>query len=87
MGKGKRASGKHYTSKGQVPTVNKKIKNAIRSDYIQSQERIVNQMRALHKGKDVVMTIPNPNKNETNKRFIKIKIDGRGFLKRMEGKA
>lgn len=87
MGKGKKASGKHYTSKGQVPTVNKKILNSIRSDYIGSQERIVNQMRALHKGKDVVFTIPNPNKEETNKRFIKVKVDGRAFLKRMEGRA
>ena len=87
MGKGKKASGKHYTSKGQVPTVNKKVLNSIRSDYLKSDMRIVNQMRALHKGKDVVMTIENPNKTETNKRFIKVKIDGRGFLKRMEGKA
>lgn len=85
MAKGKRASGKHYTSKGEVPTVNKKVKNAIRSDYLQSQERFVNQMRALHKGKDVVLTIPNPNKQETNKRMIKVKVSGREFLKRMTG--
>lgn len=83
MGKGKKASGKHYTSKGQVPTVNKKVKNAIRSEYLQSQDRLINQMRALHKGKDVVMTIENPNKTETNKRFIKVKVDGRAFLKRL----
>ena len=44
-------------------------------------------MRALHKGKDVVFTIPNPNKEETNKRFVKVKVSGRQFLKRMEGKA
>ena len=85
MAKGKRASGKHYTSKGEVPTVNKKVKNAIRSDYLQSQERFVNQMRALHKGKDVVLTVPNPNKQETNKRMIKVKVSGREFLKRMTG--
>jgi hypothetical protein len=87
MGKGKRASGKHYTSKGERKVVNQKVSNAIRSDYLQSNERFVNQMRALHKGKDVVLTIENPNKQETNKRFIKVKVDGRGFLKRMEGRA
>lgn len=87
MGKGKRASGKHYTSKGERKVVNQKVSNAIRSEYLTSNERLVNQMRALHKGKDVVFTIPNPNKEETNKRFVKVKVSGRQFLKRMEGKA
>lgn len=86
MGKGKRASGKHYTSKGERKVVNQKVSNAVRSDYIRSPERFVNQMRALHKGKDVVLTVENPNKNETNKRFIKVKVDGKAFLKRMEGR-
>ena len=86
MGKGKRASGKHYTSKGERKVVNRKVSNAIRSDYLQSDMRMVNQMRALHKGKDVVFTMANPNKEETNKRFIKVKVDGRAFLKRMEGR-
>ena len=86
MAKGKRASGKHYTSKGERKVVNQKVSNAIRSDYLQSPERFVNQMRALHQGKDVLLTIANPNKNETNKRFIKVKVTGREFLKRMAGK-
>lgn len=86
MGKGKRASGKHYTSKGERKVVNQKVSNAIRSDYLQSPERFVNQMRALHSGKDVVLTVANPNKQETNKRFIKVKVTGREFLKRMAGK-
>ena len=86
MGKGKRASGKHYTSKGERKVVNQKVSNAVRSDYIRSPERFVNQMRALHKGKDVVLTVENPNKQETNKRFIKVKVTGREFLKRMAGK-
>ena len=86
MGKGKRASGKHYTSKGERKVVNQKVSNAIRSDYLQSPERFVNQMRALHRGKDVVLTVANPNKQETNKRFIKVKVTGREFLKRMAGK-
>jgi len=86
MGKGKRASGKHYTSKGERKVVNQKVSNSIRSDYLQSPERFVNQMRALHRGKDVVLTVANPNKQETNKRFIKVKVTGREFLKRMAGK-
>ena len=31
-----------------------------------------NQLEAHMKGKRVVLTIENPNKNETNKRFIKV---------------
>ena len=38
-------------------------------------------MAALAKGKDVVFTIENPNKNETNKRFIKQKVRGKDYLK------
>jgi hypothetical protein len=37
-----------------------------------SLDRTINQMRAYAKGKRVMLTVPNPNKNETNKRFIRI---------------
>lgn len=83
----KGGSGKTYTSKGEVPTTNKKTLNAIRRDYMGSQDRILNQMKALAKGKDVVFTFPNPNKNETNKPFIRQRVSGRDYVKRMQGKA
>lgn len=82
----KGGSGKTYTSKGERPVVNKKIRNAARSDYMQSQDRALNQMKALSQGKDVVMTIPNPNKTETNKRMIKVRVSGREFVNRRKGK-
>lgn len=34
--------------------------------------RIINQQAAHLAGKRVMVTIPNPNKNETNKRFIRV---------------
>ena len=34
--------------------------------------RMMNQRKAWQKGKRVVLTIPNPNLNETNKRYIKV---------------
>ena len=37
-------------------------------------ERVMNQMRALAKGKTIVMTIENPNKNETKMRFVKVRV-------------
>ena len=84
MGKGKRASGKNYTSKGERSSVNKKITNAMRSDYMKSPDRMLNQQRALAQGKDIVMTIANPNREETNKRFIKVKVSGRDYVKNLK---
>jgi hypothetical protein len=75
MAKGKKSSGKHYTSKGERRNVNKKVTNALRRDYIANQQlaRVNNQLDAWIKGKNVVLTVQNPNKNETAKRFIKVR--------------
>jgi len=35
-------------------------------------ERVLNQLNAFRKGKNVVLTIPNPSKAERSKRFIKV---------------
>jgi len=73
MARGKKSSGKHYTSKGERPNSNKKIQNAIRKDYLANDlARTLNQLEAWEKGKNVVLTVANPNQNETNKRFIRI---------------
>ena len=48
-------------------------------------QRLLNQMSALEKGKDVVFTMPNPNKSETNRQFIKVRVSGRDFVKRRTG--
>jgi len=69
---GKKRSRDTQTSKGQRPNVNKKIRNDVRRDYMDSLDRSINQMKAYAKGKRVMLTVPNPNKNETNKRFIRI---------------
>ena len=69
---GKKRSRDSQTSKGQRPNVNKKIRNDVRRDYMGSLDRSINQMAAYAKGKRVMLTVPNPNKNETNKRFIRV---------------
>lgn len=68
MGKGKKSSGKNYVSKGIVGTTKSRSKKD--ADY--ASRRIMNQLNAYMAGKNVVLTIPNPNKNETNKPFIKV---------------
>jgi|TARA_R110002012_G_scaffold12098_1_gene54213 hypothetical protein len=35
-------------------------------------ERVLNQLAAFRRGRNVVLTIPNPNKTEKGKRFIKV---------------
>ena len=71
---GKKSSGKHYESKGERPNLARKTKNAMRRDYLENHqlERLNNQISAWKKMKNVMLTVPNPNKNETNKRFIRV---------------
>ena len=72
MGRGKRSSGNNYTSKGERPNVKRLIVKANRREYIANGNRLGNQLNAWLQGKRVVLTIENPNKKETNKRFIKV---------------
>lgn len=73
MAKGKKASGKHYISKGERPNVNKKICNAVRQDYLANlSSRRVAQVNAWRAGKNVMVTIPNPNTKQTNRQYIRV---------------
>jgi len=71
---GKKSSGTSYTSKGERPNLSRKTKNAMRRDYLENHqlERLNNQIKAWKKMKNVMLTVPNPNKHETNKRFIRV---------------
>ena len=62
MGRGK--SRDSYTSKGERPNVSRRWLKLTRKD---NDDRTYNQWDAFVKGKNVVLTIKNPNKNETNK--------------------
>jgi hypothetical protein len=75
---------KGFISKGIHSNVNRKVTNAMRSEYLESGDRVLNQLRALKQGKDVVMTIQNPNKEQTNKKFIKVKVSGREYVARLK---
>ena len=69
MARSKKSSGKNYTSKGERRNVvNGKQKSGDKSEL----ETASNKMKAFRKGKMVWLTIPNPNKNETNKKFVKV---------------
>jgi hypothetical protein len=72
MAKGKNSKSSGKVSAGVHSNVSKKITNSVRSEYLASGERLMNQLAAYKKGRRVVLTLDNPNKNETNKRFIKV---------------
>ena len=44
-------------------------------------ERPINQLTAYKANKNVVVTIPNPNKKETNKPFIK--VNGKDYFRQV----
>ena len=68
MGKKSRAQ---YTSKGQRRNVSKWVRKQARKETTPLQ-RTLNQQVAFRKGKNVMVTIPNPIKSETNKPFIRV---------------
>lgn len=70
---GKKRLRAKYTSKGERNNSRKDVTKLLRRDYMNSIERDLNQQKALASGKNVVFTVPNPNKTETNQRFIRVK--------------
>ena len=77
---GKKSSGKNYTSKGERPNVTRSVLNALRREYLQSDARPNNQIKAWRRGKNVMLTVPNPDKKNTKERMIRVPaIDIWGF--------
>ena len=60
-----KSSGKTYVSKGER-------RSSMKTSIKDPGTRLMNQKKAWLQGKNVVLTIENPNKNETNKRFIRV---------------
>ena len=84
---GKKKSRASQTSKGSVNqnpnSDSKRVQKALRREYRGSTAELNNKMKAHLKFKNVMLTIPNPNTNETNKRFIRVSSrDVWGYAKR-----
>ena len=73
MGKKRHSTG--YTSKGQRRNVSRSIQKMCRREYLENGNALQNKYEAWRAGKNVMLTMPNPNKNETNKRFIRVKAN------------
>lgn len=74
-----RNANKSHTSQGVHSCVNNATKRAVRADFVASGDRLLAQRDAFDKGKKTMVTIENPNKEETNKRFIR--IEGKYYFK------
>ena len=68
---GKKKSRAQYTSRGSGRNVSKSIRKDMRRDTTLLQ-RSLNKQNAWMLGKNVMITIPNPIKSETNKPFIRV---------------
>lgn len=76
-----------YTSKGQGVSVNKKTLNAMKRARTPIEVLLMKQ-KAYFEGKNPWLTVDNPNKNETNKKMIRVRAndywgnpkDKRGFM-------
>lgn len=74
MGKKKKASGKHYVSKGERPNFQRSIVKSVRRDITQI-DRLDDIMRAWQRFQNPWVTISNPNTKETNKRRIRVRAN------------
>ena len=66
---GRKKSRDKYVSQGLRKNVSRRWLKLTRKD---NDDRLFNQWDAFMKGKNVMLTIQNPNKNETNKRYIRV---------------
>lgn len=74
---GSKSSGKHYTSKGERQS---SMKTRVNDPGL----RLINQLKALKKGKNVVISLPNVGKDGKVHPNTIIKVDGREWLKRRQ---
>lgn len=74
MGKSKGGKSKGFISQGQHSNVSRGLRSEMRSERT-SSERLLNKTKAYWAGKNPWITIDNPNKEQTNKRFIRVKAN------------
>lgn len=69
---GSKASGKHYTSKAERKNVDSKILNSIKNTELPLVKQM-NIQKAYWNGQNPWVTLDNPNKEQTNKKKIRVR--------------
>jgi len=62
----------HQVSKGERRPQDPRWSKEARREWVGSTAQMNAKVLAFRAGKNVMLTIQNPNKNETNKRFIRV---------------
>ena len=70
----RKSSNEKYTSKGQHSNVSSGTRTAMRKSVSQA-DRLLNLKKAWRKGLNPWITISNPNKAETNRKFIRVRTN------------
>jgi hypothetical protein len=74
MAKGKKSSGKNYISQGKYCNVSATTLKAMRASKTEI-DKMLDKQRAWLAGKNPWVTIDNPNKEQTNKRKIRVRMN------------
>lgn len=77
MGKGKKPSGKHYVSKGER-------RSSMKTGTKDPAQKMLNKIKALNKGKDVIWSLPNVDKDGKVHPNTKIRVSGKDWIKRQQ---
>jgi hypothetical protein len=73
----KKASGKTYVSKGER-------QSSMKTPNLDAGQRMLNQIKALKKGKDVVWSMPNLNKEGKIVSYTRVKSNGKEYINNMK---
>lgn len=74
MAKGKKASGSSYTSAGINSNVSRSTLNGMKKDR-NPGVKMLNLQKAWLKGLNPWITMENPDKNDTSRRFIRVRMN------------
>ena len=75
MARKKGGKSKGFISQGQRPNVSRDTRNIMRREYLANDLSVsLNKQKAWAAGKNVMITIPNPIKSETNKPFVRVPV-------------
>lgn len=62
----------NQVSKGERRSQDSRWSKQARKEWVGSTAQMIAKVNAWHAGKKVMLTIENPNKNETNKKMIRV---------------
>ena len=73
--------GKKRHSTGNVSKGERRSSIGYGGQGVTNADKMIRKLDALAKGKNVKITMENPNKEETNRQFITYKISGKDYVK------